>query len=66
MRKSVNQLLSIWIPWLAHVQGSNALVKQCDGKRKEAVAENLFLRQLRFVIVSITVASVFISSLAGH
>lgn len=28
--------------WLAHVQGSNALIRQCDGRSKEAVAENLF------------------------
>jgi len=41
--------------WLAHVQGSNALIKQCDGRSKEAVAENLFLRQLRFVIVGIVI-----------
>ncbi|EYE94473.1 Zn(II)2Cys6 transcription factor [Aspergillus ruber CBS 135680] len=37
--------------WLAHVQGSNALIQQCSGRSKEAVAENLFLRQLRFVIL---------------
>ena len=38
--------------WLAHVQGSNAIIRQFDGRNQASVVENLFLRQLRFVIVS--------------
>lgn len=39
--------------WIAHVQGSNAIIDQCASQKEETVAEKLFQRQLKFVTVSL-------------
>ncbi|OGM49165.1 hypothetical protein ABOM_002244 [Aspergillus bombycis] len=35
--------------WIAHVQGSSAVINQCSGQDDETVASRLFRRQLKFV-----------------
>ncbi|KAB8250990.1 scaffold protein Nfu/NifU N terminal-domain-containing protein [Aspergillus flavus] len=35
--------------WIAHVQGSSAIIKQCSGQDDETAASRLFRRQLKFV-----------------
>ncbi|RAL00421.1 Zn(II)2Cys6 transcription factor domain-containing protein [Aspergillus ibericus CBS 121593] len=38
-----------FMAWIAHVQGSNAIIDQCAGQKEETLAEKLFHRQLKFV-----------------
>ncbi|KAI3009803.1 transcriptional regulator family: Fungal Specific TF [Aspergillus niger] len=38
-----------FMAWIAHVQGSNAIIKQCRVNKKGTIAEKLFHRQLKFV-----------------
>ncbi|PYH96342.1 hypothetical protein BO71DRAFT_321053 [Aspergillus ellipticus CBS 707.79] len=38
-----------FMAWIAHVQGSNAIIDQCADQREETAAEKLFHRQLKFV-----------------
>ncbi|KAE8323011.1 scaffold protein Nfu/NifU N terminal-domain-containing protein [Aspergillus sergii] len=35
--------------WIAHVQGSSAIINQCSGQDDETAASRLFRRQLKFV-----------------
>ena len=39
--------------WIAHVQGSNAVIGQCAERKDESIAEKLFHRQLKYVTVSL-------------
>ena len=39
--------------WIAHVQGSSAVISQCSGQDDETATSRLFRRQLKFVTVSV-------------
>ncbi|KAE8319058.1 scaffold protein Nfu/NifU N terminal-domain-containing protein [Aspergillus transmontanensis] len=41
--------------WIAHVQGSSAIINQCSGQDDETAASKLFRRQLKFVTVSVLI-----------
>ncbi|PLB46710.1 hypothetical protein P170DRAFT_448500 [Aspergillus steynii IBT 23096] len=38
-----------FMAWIAHVQGSNAVIGQCAERKDESIAEQLFHRQLKYV-----------------